>query len=208
MRLSSNTISAPGANATAVDVDACDDRSVQCPHVPRSFLNARGCTRRAACTRRRYGDDARVHLNESTVRTWWECSGKPIYILSGLRLEDDAATRSPCQINRVRQKEKNLISDIWEKWGRHMWEKGVFGIFGFFCSFWGGTQILRCGKNGVRHMGEMGHSPNRSRAGKSRRENAKTRRRSMATHGARSSPRLTARPPSPPPARSCTTSRW
>ena len=23
---------------------------------------------------------------------------------------------------------KNLISDIWEKWGRHIWGKGVLGI--------------------------------------------------------------------------------
>ena len=25
-------------------------------------------------------------------------------------------------------KKTNLISDIWEKWGRHIWGKGVLGI--------------------------------------------------------------------------------
>ena len=39
------------------------------------------------------------------------------------------------------------------------WEKGCWGFWGVFFLF-GGNQILRWGKNGVRHKGEMGHSPN------------------------------------------------
>ena len=35
------------------------------------------------------------------MRAWWETSGKPVYILSGLRLEGSAATRSPCDKKRV-----------------------------------------------------------------------------------------------------------
>ena len=37
----------------------------------------------------------------------------------------------------------------------HMGKMGV-GIFLAFFSLWGGNQILRCGKNGVRHVGEVG----------------------------------------------------
>ena len=28
----------------------------------------------------------------------------------------------------LKKEEQNLISDIWEKWGRHIWGKGVLGI--------------------------------------------------------------------------------
>ena len=49
-------------------------------------------------------------------------------------------------------KKQKVISDIWKKWGRHIWGKGVLGTLGGGV----GNEILRCGKIGVRHVGEMG----------------------------------------------------
>ena len=28
----------------------------------------------------------------------------------------------------LKKEEQNYISDVWEKWGRHIWVKGVLGI--------------------------------------------------------------------------------
>ena len=35
---------------------------------------------------------------------------------------------SPVAIWTIKIEKQDLISDIWEKWGRHIWGKGVLGI--------------------------------------------------------------------------------
>ena len=44
--------------------------------------------------------------------------------------------------------ENNSISGIWEKWGRHIWGKGVLGIKII--------RFLKYGRNGVATYGEKG----------------------------------------------------
>ena len=40
------------------------------------------------------------------------------------------------RIPRLKESKKTLFFDIWEKWGRHIWEKGLLGILLVFFLFW------------------------------------------------------------------------
>ena len=58
----------------------------------------------------------------------------------------NAGSSYPQSNGKVCQKKKS--SDIWEKWGRHIWEKGVLAFCLFFFFFLA-IEFRGCGKNGV-----------------------------------------------------------
>jgi hypothetical protein len=66
-----------------------------CPVVPKTFLTADKCVRRAACGSGFQFRSASVVLNDTTIRSWYTDSGKYVYYMTGLRLEDTFAV-SPC----------------------------------------------------------------------------------------------------------------
>ncbi len=52
----------------------------------------------------------------------------------------------------LKKEEQNYISDVWEKWGGHIWGNGVLGIL-----LKERIRFLTYGRNGVATYGEKGN---------------------------------------------------
>ena len=100
-----NNVSSPAAGSSATLT-----YKNGCPNVPKTFLNRGGCVVRDTCAPALYSS-ARVQLNASVLREFYVRSTKYVYVIDGLRLEDEEAI-SPCDgASRWRYSAGNCTSD-------------------------------------------------------------------------------------------------
>lgn len=80
------------------------DLAAKCSNVPRTFLNEDNCVLSMdplACNLQDEQDEVRpdfyLTLDHPTIRTIYETTGRYLYVIDGLRYEDDFDATSPCQ---------------------------------------------------------------------------------------------------------------
>jgi cullin-associated NEDD8-dissociated protein 1 len=83
-------------------LDAPADKTVErtttsgtCPSVPVTFLNRKNCVRRPSCSPVTYTSKM-ITLDHATMRQFYQVSGKLIYSVSNLRLEDNIVADKNC----------------------------------------------------------------------------------------------------------------
>jgi len=86
---------------------------VQCPNVPRTFLNENNCKmsqRISSCapTGSMNGD---IVLNPRTLRSFYNLRNIPVYSIVNLRMEEDLMVDAPCEIGATSRWKKSEVSD-------------------------------------------------------------------------------------------------
>ena len=82
--------------------------SASCPSAEVNFLNRAQCRKSTSCGPDKF-TSARFELNESTLKLWYEKSGKFLYAVKGLRLEGNYDV-SPCSATKSRWMRLNSTS--------------------------------------------------------------------------------------------------
>jgi len=99
-----NNIDSPLFDGGASTVLATDS-SVQCANAPRTFVNEKKCSMSTATTACSSSTipDVSISLSTSTVTSFFNATLKQlyIYIIDGLRIEDDLSVSPPCQSGKV-----------------------------------------------------------------------------------------------------------
>ena len=111
-----NTLSQPAENRASHA-----SMSGTCPSVPATFVNRKSCIMRTSCAPLRYKSVQYLHLNRTTLRAMYKRSGKLLYVMEGMRLENTHSTSQcndkiesscdPCSMKASRWKHIPISSE-------------------------------------------------------------------------------------------------